>query len=459
MTAMRQTASLEHEKELTVQQARKDVINLAWPSVVEQLLIQLFNMVDMMMVGGVGAAAIAAIGLTMQPLFVAMAGFMALNVGTTAVVARFIGAGDRDEANTTARQSLVVIGVMSIVAATLLYVFARPIVLFMGAKPDSVGYAVTYLRVMSLSFLPQTVSMNITAVLRGAGDTRTPMRYNIIANVVNVVGNAILINGLFGFPRWEVFGAAVATAISRVVGMILALRAVTGGKSVLHISFREKFAPRFDLIKRVVTVGIPAMIEQVVMRFAMMTFTRVVSGLGTTIYAAHQIGINITGLSFSPGMGFGMAATSLVGRSLGAKRPDRAEMYGWQTRRIGMFVASAMGLLFFFGGGLLASLYSDEASVIADAARVLRIIALVQPLQSTQFILAGALRGAGDTRWPLIATFVGTVGVRVSLALLFVNVFGWGLLGAWLAMAIDQTTRSAFIYFRYRSGRWKTVKV
>ncbi|MGI6344576.1 MAG: MATE family efflux transporter [Bacillota bacterium] len=201
------------------------------------------------------------------------------------------------------------------------------------------------------------------------------------------------------------------------------------------------------------------MIEQVVMRFAMMTFTRVVSGLGTTIYAAHQIGINITGLSFSPGMGFGMAATSLVGRSLGAKRPDRAEMYGWQTRRIGMFVASAMGLLFFFGGGLLASLYSDEAPVIADAARVLRIIALVQPLQSTQFILAGALRGAGDTRWPLIATFVGTVGVRVSLALLFVNVFGWGLLGAWLAMAIDQTTRSAFIYFRYRSGRWKTVKV
>ncbi|MGI6344575.1 MAG: MATE family efflux transporter [Bacillota bacterium] len=243
MTAMRQTASLEHEKELTVQQARKDVINLAWPSVVEQLLIQLFNMVDMMMVGGVGAAAIAAIGLTMQPLFVAMAGFMALNVGTTAVVARFIGAGDRDEANTTARQSLVVIGVMSIVAATLLYVFARPIVLFMGAKPDSVGYAVTYLRVMSLSFLPQTVSMNITAVLRGAGDTRTPMRYNIIANVVNVVGNAILINGLFGFPRWEVFGAAVATAISRVVGMILALRAVTGGKSVLHISFREKLCP------------------------------------------------------------------------------------------------------------------------------------------------------------------------------------------------------------------------
>ncbi len=459
MAAVPQAIGVEQREELTIKDARQDVIHLAWPAVVEQLLIQLFNMVDMMMVGGVGPAAIAAIGLTNQPIFLAMAAFMALNVGTTAVVARFIGAGEPGEANAAARQSLLIIGVLGVLATAAIYFTAVPIVRFMGAEADSFDYAVTYLRVISIGFIPQTIGMAVTAMLRGAGDTRTPMRYNIISNVVNVVGNVLLINGYLGFPRWGIFGAAFATDIGRLVGMILALRAITRGKSVLHISIKDKFTPRPDLIKRIVNIGTPAMLEQVIMRFAMVTFTRVVSGLGTMVFAAHQIGMNIVGLSFTPGMGFGMAATSLVGRSLGRKRPDWAEIYGWQTRRVGMMVASAMGVVFFFGGGFLASLYTDDPEVIKNAAMTLKIIALVQPLQSTQFILAGALRGAGDTRWPLISTFVGTVGVRIALSLLFVTVMHWGLVGAWLAMAIDQCTRSSFIYLRYRSGRWKTVKV
>ncbi|HAZ22829.1 MAG TPA: MATE family efflux transporter [Firmicutes bacterium] len=445
--------------ELAIKEARKNVIHLAWPAVFEQLLIQLFSMVDMMMVGGVGPAAIAAIGLTNQPVFLAMAAFMALNVGTTAVVARFIGAGKVNEANAAARQSLLIVGVLGVLATILIYFTARPIVVFMGAEADAIEYGVTYLKVIALSFIPQTIGMTVTAILRGSGDTRTPMRYNIIANVVNVIGNFLLINGYLGFPRWGVFGAAVATAIGRVVGMFLALYAISNGKSILHVSFKDKFVPNFDLIKRIAKIGSPAMAEQLMMRLGIITFTKVVAGLGTTIYAAHQIGINIVGLSFTPGMGFGMAASSLVGRSLGAKRPDWAELYGWQTRRVGMYVAAFMGLVFFFGGEYLAALYTTDPIVIKNAALTLKIIAFVQTFQSSQFILAGALRGAGDTRWPLISTIVGVVGVRALLSILFVNGFGWGLTGAWVAMALDQLTRSGFIYFRYKSGRWKTTKV
>lgn len=459
MAVARQALDLEHREELTVKEARHDVIHLAWPAVIEQLLVQIFNMVDMMMVGGVGPAAIAAIGLTNQPIFLAMAAFMALNVGTTALVARFIGAGETEEANTAARQSLLIIVVLGAIATAILYVFAEPLVLFMGAKPDAVGYGVDYMQTIALGFIPQTISMCVTAMLRGAGDTRTPLKYNSIGNVVNVIGNFILINGHFGFPRLEVYGAGLATSFGLLVTMILAIYAISSGKSVLRISLRDKFTPRFDLIKRVVRVGSPAMLEQVIMRFGMITYVRVVSGLGTIVYAAHQIGMNILGLSFSPGMGFSMAATSLVGRSLGRKRPDWAETYGWQTRRVGNMVAAFMGIVFFFGGGFLASLYTDDPEVIKNAATVLKIIALVQPLQSTQFILAGALRGAGDTRWPLISTLVGVVFVRVALAKLFVNVLDLSLFGAWLATAIDQCTRSGFIYFRYRSGHWKATKV
>lgn len=459
MAVAKQAIGVEQREELTIQKARQDVVNLAWPSVIEQLLIQLFNMIDMMMVGGVGPAAIAAIGLTTQPLFLAMAAFMALNVGTTALVARFIGAGEVDEANTAARQSLIIIVILGLFAGAALYFFAEPIVLFMGAKPDAVGYGVTYLQVISVGFVPMAIGMSITAMLRGAGDTHTPMRYNIIANLVNVIGNFLLIHGHFGFPEWGIFGAAFATTFGRVVGMFLAFRAISNGKSALHISLKDKFTPRLDLIKRIINIGAPSMMEQLIMRFGMISFTRIVSGLGTMVYAAHQIGMNIMGLSFSPGMGFGMAATSLVGRSLGAKRPDWAETYGWQTRRLGNMVAAFMGVVFFFGGGLIASLYTDDPLVIRNAANALKIIALVQTLQSTQFILAGALRGAGDTRWPLISTLVGVIFVRVALALLFVNVFNWGILGAWAAIAIDQCTRSAFIYFRYKSGHWKATKV
>ncbi len=445
--------------ELSLDAARARIVQLAWPAVFEQILVTLFGMVDMMMVGGVGPAAIAAIGLTNQPFFLALAGFMALNVGTTALVARFVGAKDIKEANAAIHQSLLITLVLGTLMTALVYFFAEPLILFMGAEGDAIGYGVQYIKVVALGILPQAIGMSVTAVLRGAGDTKTPMRFNIIANVVNVFGNYVLINGYLGFPKWGVYGAGLATTIGRVVACVMALSAIFSGKFILHISLKDKFTPRLDLIKRIVNIGTPALIEQLIMRFGMITFTKVVAGLGTLTYAAHQIGMNIVSLSFTPGQGFSMAATSLVGQSLGQKRSDWAERYGWETRRIGMMVAGTMALVFFFFGGSIARLYTTEPEVIRQASIALKIISTVQMLQSTQFILAGALRGAGDTRWPLIATLVGVAGVRVVLALLFVQVFHWGLIGAWCAMALDQCTRSAFIYFRYRSGKWKTVRV
>ena len=445
--------------ELTQQEARRQVIALAWPAVVEQLLVTLFGMVDMMMVGGVGPLAIAAVGLTNQPMFLALAAFQALNVGTTALVARFVGAQDISEANATIRQSLLVVVALGGLASALVYIFAEPMVVFMGATDEAVGYAVTYLRVISFGLLPQIIGMCVTAVLRGAGDTKTPMRFNIIANIFNVIGNYLLINGNFGFPAWGVFGAAFATSLSRLISCGLSLYVIFQGKSLLHISLRDRFVPRWDLISRVFRVGLPSLLEQLLMRFGNIVFTKTVSGLGMATYAAHQIGMNIQSLSFTPGHGFGMAATSLVGRSLGEKRPDNAEKYGWQTRQVGQYVAVTMGLVFFFGGRYIASLYTDDPDVIQTAALVLKVAAFIQPFQSSQFILAGALRGAGDTRWPLISTFIGVAGIRVVLALLFINVMQLGVIGAWYALLVDQFTRSLVIYFRYNSKHWQKAQV
>ena len=191
----------------------------------------------------------------------------------------------------------------------------------------------------------------------------------------------------------------------------------------------------------------------------MIIFTRTISGLGTVTYAAHQVALNITSLSFTTGMGFAMSATSLVGRSLGAKKPDMAEMLANSAHKLAMMVSGAVAVILFFFGRQVALLYSNDLAVITQAAIALKIIALVQPSQSTQFVLAGALRGAGDTKWPLYSTIIGVWGFRVLLSYLFVQVLGYGLVGAWVAMAVDQFARSSIILYRFRSNKWKHVRV
>ncbi len=183
------------------------------------------------------------------------------------------------------------------------------------------------------------------------------------------------------------------------------------------------------------------------------------AGLGTVVYAAHQIALSILGLSFQPGQGFGIAASSLVGRSLGAGDPKKAEEYAKETRRMGSVVATVIAILFFFFGSDIVSLYSTDPEIIRNATGALKIIALVQPFQVSQLILAGALRGAGDTFWPLIATFIGALPFRLIIAYVLVNNFGMGLTGAWAAVLVDQLVRWFFVMMRFRTGKWKYIKI
>lgn len=444
---------------LTKQEANKEVIKLAAPALAEQIMMSLIGMADMIMVSRIGPAAIAAVGLSNQPMMFAMAIFMALNVGTTAVVARHVGANESDAANETARQSLILVGLLGVIMATIMFFSAEWILLFMGAEPDTMAHAVTYFRIVSVSMIFNTIQMSVNSMVRGAGDTKSPMSNNMTVNVINLVGNFLLINGIWFFPKLGVTGAALATAFSRLVGSILALSLVLIPGKRITVSFKERFHFNWDIATRVAKIGFPAAIEQFIMRGGMIIFTRTISGLGTVTYAAHQVALNITSLSFTTGMGFAMSATSLVGRSLGAKKPDMAEMLANSAHKLAMMVSGAVAVILFFFGRQVALLYSNDLAVITQAAIALKIIALVQPSQSTQFVLAGALRGAGDTKWPLYSTIIGVWGFRVLLSYLFVQVLGYRLVGAWVAMAVDQFARSSIILYRFRSNKWKHVRV
>lgn len=207
------------------------------------------------------------------------------------------------------------------------------------------------------------------------------------------------------------------------------------------------------------TIGAPAMVEQLLMRAGVILYVKTIAGLGTLAYAVHQVCMNIQSLSFMNGQGFAVSATSLTGQSLGKNRSDMAHAYNHRTRRLGMSVSIILGFIFIFWGGNIVSLYNDDPNIISQGARIMMFVGFTQPLQSSQFILAGALRGAGDTRATAIITFITVLLVRPLLAIYFINEWNMGLEGAWLAFIIDQALRSLLVLIRYNSGKWRTIKI
>lgn len=437
-----------------------DVLRIAWPSLVELTLTQLTSMVDLMMVGGLGPWAITAVGLSVQPRFLSMLMFVAMNVGATAMVARYRGAGKPRQANEILRQALFLSLILSIIAGALGYVYAERLIAFMGAAdPETLAGGTIYLRIQMLTLPIFALTATITAALRGVGHTRVAMVYNIVANVVNVTFNYLLVHGNLGFPRLEVAGASLATSIGQVAAFIMALAVVLRGDHYLHLKLRDGFRPQWQHLYNIFNIGVPSMFEQAAMRAGAIIYVRTVASLGTLAYATHQVGMNIQALSFMTGQAFAVSATSLVGQSLGKKRPDMAQSYSNHTRRLGLIISLILGVVFWFFGGQIVGLYTDEPQIISRGARILKLVALVQPAQSSQFILAGALRGAGDTRATAVITFLTVLLVRPSLALLAINKLGWGLDGAWIALVADQLLRSGLILLRYRSGRWKKIRI
>lgn len=438
----------------------KDVIRIAGPSFIELTLTQLTSMADLMMVGQLGSWAITAVGLTTQPKFLLMTMFQSMNVGSTALVARYKGAGDQRKANSVLRQSLLLTLVLSAVMSVLGFVFAVPMIKFMGASDEiSLINGVAYLKIQMMGFVFMALTTTVTATLRGVGDSRTAMIYNVVANVVNVCFNWILIYGHLGFPMMGVAGASLATVIGQTAAFVMAAIAVMKKGGYLHLSFRESFMPDKEILTNIFKIGIPAMIEQLFMRVGVIIYSKTVASLGTVAFATHNVCMNIQAMSFMIGQGFAVSATSLVGQSLGKKRADMANSYGKATERIGIIISLGLAVIFFVWGKPIVALYSNEAEVIEFGARILMFLALTLPFQASQFILAGALRGAGDTKATAIVIFVTTLIVRPLLAILTINYLHWGLYGAWIALVIDQLLRSLLIWIRYHSGKWKTLKL
>lgn len=436
----------------------RDIFVIAWPAMIELALLTLASMVDLMMVGNLGPWAITAVGLASQPRMIIISVLQSINVGSTAYIARARGAGKRELANLYLQQAVVFNVALSIVISVLGVVFSEDLIRIMGAQDQQTLKAGTdYLRVQYAGMLIYGITMTISASLRGVGNTKTTMVYNIIANLVNIAANYLLIEGHLGCPRLEVYGASLATLIGQAVAAVMAVIVILGKRNYLYLEFKRGFKVRFDMIRDILVIGIPAMIEQLCIRLSAMMMNRWIAELGTLEYAAHQICFNVQSMSMPIGMGFSHSATTLMGQSIGKRRPEMARAYARWCGMLAFSLSIIIALVFYFFGGAISQWYTDDSTVLQRCEELFTVIAVIQLFLTLQFTIAGALRGAGDTKAVTILTFSTCIILRLTLVYIAINVLNLGVVGAWWGMFGDQLMRALLIWIRYRRGKWEKV--
>jgi putative MATE family efflux protein len=434
-------------------------LKMAWPSALEALLVGLISAVDTMMVGGLGKNAIAAVGITNQPRFILLAMIFSINIGITAVIARRKGQEDQTGANNTLRSGILLATLISLVMSVLGYIFAKPILIFAGAEGTYLKDSITYLRILMFSIPFQSLNLTINAAQRGCGKTKISMWTNVASNIVNIVFNYLLINGIGIFPRLEVKGAAIATTMGACVAFLISITTLFRKNNFLSFYHKSIWSLKKTVLNPIIKVSSSAFVEQVFMRLGFFAYAAIIARLGTTAYSTHLICMNILTLSFSFGDGLAISASALVGQNLGAKRPDLSIIYGKTGQRLAFMISSLVFFIFIFGGKFLVSLFSNEQAVIALGSGIMILAAFSTHAQTSQMVMSGCLRGAGDTTYVAITSFISIALIRPLLTWALCFPLGFGLHGAWIALVIDQLFRVVVNFRRFSSGKWSLISL
>ena len=439
----------------------RTTMNMAVPAMIESFFVAFAGLVDSLMVSSLGSNAVAAVGLTMQPKFMGLSVFIALNVAISALVARRFGENKRREANTLLCTAIVMICVLSVLLGVSLAFFAPQIMNLCGSTPETHDSAVLYYRIIMGGAIFNCIQMGINSAQRGAGNTKITMRTNITSNTLNIIFNYFLINGHCGFPALGIMGAALATVLGTVVACVMSIISIMKPDFFVSIPYiiKEKIVPSMRALKNLVKVGYSVFFEQILMRIGFMMTAIMAAHQGNAAMAAHQVGMNIMGLSFSFGDGLQAAAVALIGRSLGEKKPEKAKEFGRTCQMIGGIISVALAVIYFFGAKLLMGLFFEETEIVNIGVGIMRIIIFVVLFQIRQVVYMGCLRGAGDTLYTAIASTISVTLIRTGVSYLFGYTFGLGIAGIWMGVLGDQLSRYIFASVRFKAGKWVKIKI
>lgn len=440
----------------------RSVLRLAWPVVIQQVSFSMVQLVDTALVGHLGEDALAGVRLAGQIFWFSQAGMVAVAIGSTAVIARNVGAGQPELASRTLRNAFLMAVLWGLAMGILMWFFGEWGLGMLGAEAGAKHQGTVYLKATAVGMPLWSLIYAGTASLQGAGDTRTPMVIGVAVNIVNVIVAYLLINGAGPFPRLEVLGSGAGFTSAAIIGSALVLLVLASGTRIIHWRPWEAF--QFDPLeaRRVLNVGLPAGVEQIQFNVAFMIYTRIIASLGTAALAAHGVTLAIQSLTFNVGFALSVATTALVGQSLGAGRPDLAERATYVTMRYSLVFMMALGAMMMAFGGSITGLFvgGENADEVVDIGRqLLFIFAFAMPGLAVSLSLGGGLRGAGDTRAVLVISAGATWIVRLAPAYLLAITAGLGVPGAWAAAIADINMRALLIFIRFRQGRWKGLKV
>ncbi len=437
---------------------RKEILKLAWPVVAEQLLATMANMVDAALVGRLGAISTAAVGLTQMPHWFMVGLFMGLGVGVNALVARFHGAGEEHRLEATTRAGFWLGLVTALLMGSLVFLFAPQILTLVGAEPEVLPIGVPFLRLMVPGMIGIFWSTVMGAALRATGDTRTPMLINLGANVLNAIMAYSLIYGHFGAPALGVNGAGIATSTTRLLAALAFLLVLLRREQGARLDWRRLFSIDLSLLWRILKVGAVSSSERMFSTIVYIGYARMVNTLGTVAVAAQYIAVQAENVSWMLASGFSMAAAAMVGQRLGAGRTEAAESVIKEATRMAMIALGVLTVLFIAVPRPYIALFTSDGSVLEMAAAALRVGGLSEVPTALVLVLNGALSGAGDTKPLFLVTLAGGI-VRLAMTAVLVMWMGLGLEAAWFAAFVDWVVRAFVIWWRFRSGVWKSIKV
>ncbi len=446
------------QRDFTSGSLPKAIVLLAVPMVLEMLMQSVFELVDVYFVGSLGADAIAAVGLTQTAIVLVFTIAIGLSMGIAATVARRIGEKRPDDAADASFQAIILGIVASLVMAVPGVLYAKEGLLLMGATEAVAEYGTSYFALMFGSNIVIVLLFMLNAVFRGAGDAAFALRCLFIANGLNIILDPILIFGLGPIPAMGLFGAGVATVIGRSIGIVAQLILLFGGKGHLRLGLRH-CRIRWDLIKRLISVSVPAVAQFFVGSASWIIVMRLISSFGTGATAGYTVAIRVIIFALLPSWGMGNAAAALVGQSLGAEKPDRAERAVWMTSWANTVFLTFCGLAMFFFGKSLISPFTSDPVAQDIGALCLKVISFSYPFYGFGMVIVQAFNGAGDTRTPTLINLIAFWLLQIPLAYTLAFRFDQGPVGIFVAVAIAQAFLAVIAILWFRQGKWKTIEV
>lgn len=448
---------------------RSTMLRLAWPVFVEQLLYFLVGLTDTYLAGFISKEATTAVGLAAYVGWLASNIFSLVSSGTVAVVARHWGAGEFESANRSANRALAIGAVVGFAVFALIWFAAPSYAALMRLEGKTAEMVVRFLRIDGAGYLFSCLTVAGAAAMRGTGQMRVPMMILGFVNVLNVVvttvlsgvgpAERLLITERLGITPLGLDGIVYGTFVARAIGGLITLGVLTSGRFGLRLIPKE-VSLSGEPARRILRIGLPAGVDGLLRWSGQLGFLMIVARLSdneserTAIMAAHLIGMQVESVSFLPAGAWGMAAATLVGQSLGAKQPDRAQAGGREAARQCGFLALALTLVFYFGAQPIYEQMHKDPEVHAVGVSAFQFNALFQMPLVMAIVYTFALQGAGETRLPMFINLLGVFGVRLTLAYLCGIVLHGGLIGAWIGMCCDNTVRAILVALLFRRGRW-----